>query len=55
MSLEESTLPLRKKMREDPEEWKHKLGSESLTEIWQMGYRDLTDLQRPFEYVPFLC
>lgn len=40
-------------MREDPEEWKHKLGSEALTEIWQMGYRDLMDLQHPFEYVHF--
>ena len=51
--LDESTLPLRKKMRESPDPWKHKLGSEALTEIWQLGYRSLEDLQNPFEYVLF--
>ena len=38
-------------MRESPDPWKHKLGSEALTEIWQLGYRSLEDLQNPFEYV----
>ncbi|TDL19394.1 hypothetical protein BD410DRAFT_774040 [Rickenella mellea] len=48
VSLEESTAPLRQKMREPPAEWPHKLGSEALTEIWEMGYRDIHDLQAPF-------
>ncbi|KIO06973.1 hypothetical protein M404DRAFT_137213 [Pisolithus tinctorius Marx 270] len=49
VGLEEATRELREKRREDPEDWTWSLGSESLTEIWQMGYRDLTDLQNPFQ------
>lgn len=49
VGLEEATRELRGKRREDPEDWTWSLGSESLTEIWQMGYRDLTDLQNPFQ------
>ncbi|KAI6133645.1 THO complex subunit 1 transcription elongation factor-domain-containing protein [Pisolithus croceorrhizus] len=49
VGLEEATRELREKRREDPEEWPWSLGSESLTDIWQMGYRDLTDLQNPFQ------
>lgn len=49
VGLEEATRDVRKKMREEPPEWEHSHGSESLTEIWAMGYRDLTDLQRPFQ------
>lgn len=49
VTLEQATQSTRDKMREDPEEWKWKLGSESLTEIWEMGYRDLSDLQTPFQ------
>ncbi|EIN12840.1 hypothetical protein PUNSTDRAFT_97766 [Punctularia strigosozonata HHB-11173 SS5] len=48
VGLEEATAGARKKMQEDPPEWPHALGSEALTEIWEMGYRDLDDLQRPF-------
>jgi len=33
----------------DPEEWSHSLGSAPLTEIWEMGYRDLGDLENPFQ------
>ncbi|TFY63371.1 hypothetical protein EVJ58_g3295 [Rhodofomes roseus] len=48
VGLEEATREVRMKMRMDPEPWPHKLGSAPLTEIWEMGYRDLMDLQRPF-------
>lgn len=50
-SLEESTEAARAKLRADMEEYKHKLGSAALTEIWAMGYRDLNDLQNPFMWV----
>ncbi|TFK56323.1 hypothetical protein OE88DRAFT_1740661 [Heliocybe sulcata] len=46
LSLETIIAPIRKKIREDPPEWEHRLGSAPLTEIWEMGYRDLRDLQR---------
>lgn len=49
VGIEEATQDARKKRREDPEPWPHKLGSEALTEIWLMGYRDLFDLQHPFQ------
>ncbi|KAI0095149.1 THO complex subunit 1 transcription elongation factor-domain-containing protein [Irpex rosettiformis] len=48
VGIEEATHNARKKRREKPEPWPHELGSEPLTEIWLMGYRDLTDLQHPF-------
>ncbi|KAI5115877.1 hypothetical protein M0805_001137 [Coniferiporia weirii] len=48
VSLEEETAPLREKMRAPMEEYKHKLGTETLTEIWAMGYRDLYDLENRF-------
>ncbi|KAI1791959.1 UDP-glucose 4-epimerase [Ganoderma leucocontextum] len=48
VGLEEATEGSRKKMRMDPEPWPHRYGSAPLTEIWEMGYRDLWDLQRPF-------
>lgn len=38
-------------MRAEPEEWVHSLGSAHLTEIWEMGYRDLSDLENPFQCV----
>ncbi|KAH9884633.1 UDP-glucose 4-epimerase [Cubamyces lactineus] len=49
VGLEEATEVVRKKMRMDPEEWPHRYGSEPLTEIWEMGYRDLRDLERYFQ------
>ncbi|KAI9459644.1 THO complex subunit 1 transcription elongation factor-domain-containing protein [Lactarius psammicola] len=49
-NLEESTRSKREGMRTDPEEWSHSLGSAPLTEIWEMGYRDLGDLENPFQY-----
>ncbi|RPD64553.1 hypothetical protein L227DRAFT_649768 [Lentinus tigrinus ALCF2SS1-6] len=49
VGLEEATEGVRKKMRMDPEPWPHHYGSAPLTEIWEMGYRDLYDLQHPFQ------
>ncbi|KAJ6575486.1 UDP-glucose 4-epimerase [Mycena capillaripes] len=49
VGLEEATREVRRKMREPTEEWPWRLGSEPLTEIWDMGYRDLLDLQNPFQ------
>lgn len=49
LDLFDATAPIRAKMREPPEDWKWQLGTEPLTEIWDMGYRDLTDLQNPFQ------
>ena len=34
------------KLNEPLEEYQHKLGSEALSEIWAMGYRDLDELTR---------
>lgn len=51
VGMEEATRSVRQKMQEDPPEWEHSLGSAPLTEIWDMGYRDLHDLQHPFQYV----
>ncbi|PIL31082.1 hypothetical protein GSI_05778 [Ganoderma sinense ZZ0214-1] len=48
VGLEEATEGERKKMRVDQEAWPHRYGSAPLTEIWEMGYRDLWDLQHPF-------
>ena len=44
---------MRKKaeMMADPDEWGHKFGTAPLTEIWEMGYRDLVDLPQPFQCV----
>lgn len=51
IGLQEATLNVRQKMREDEPEWQHRYGSGPLTELWEMGYRDLYDLQHPFQYV----
>lgn len=49
VGIEEATQGARKKRREEPEPWPHSLGSEALTEIWLMGYRDMFDLQQAFQ------
>ncbi|KAK2461523.1 hypothetical protein APHAL10511_005986 [Amanita phalloides] len=46
--LLDATAEVRREMTEPPEDWPWSLGSEPLTEIWEMGYRDLQDLQTPF-------
>lgn len=51
VGFEEATRKKRAEMMADPEEWEHKFGTAPLTEIWEMGYRDLMDLQRPFQCV----
>jgi THO complex subunit 1 transcription elongation factor len=50
-TLEERTRATREEMRAVPEEWPHALGSAPLTEIWEMGYRDLWDIENPFQCV----
>ena len=49
VGLERATKMVREQMRESPKEWDWKLGSQPLSEIWEMGYRDLSDLQNPFQ------
>lgn len=49
VGLWEETEEVRKKMRLEPEPWPHTLGSGPLTEIWDMGFRDIRDLQNPFQ------
>ncbi|KAH7927255.1 UDP-glucose 4-epimerase [Leucogyrophana mollusca] len=49
VGLEEATRAARAKRREEPEDWAYSLGSQPLTEIWEMGYRDLNDLHNPFQ------
>ncbi|KAH9980603.1 THO complex subunit 1 transcription elongation factor-domain-containing protein [Russula compacta] len=48
-TLEERTRAKRGEMRAEPDEWPHSLGSAPLTEIWEMGYRDLWDLENLFQ------
>ncbi|KAH6917103.1 UDP-glucose epimerase [Coprinopsis sp. MPI-PUGE-AT-0042] len=43
-----ATKVARGEMQSSPEPWQWNLGTEPLTEIWAMGYRDLWDLQNPF-------
>ncbi|KAF8641070.1 hypothetical protein AX17_000714 [Amanita inopinata Kibby_2008] len=47
--LFDATLDVRRRMTEPPKDWPWSLGSEPLTEIWEMGYQDLQDLQMPFQ------
>ena len=54
VGMEEATEGARKRMRMDQEAWPHRYGSAPLTEIWEMGYRDLWDLQHPFQCVAVL-
>ncbi|KAJ6609332.1 THO complex subunit 1 transcription elongation factor-domain-containing protein [Mycena sp. CBHHK59/15] len=54
VGMEEATREIRNNMPKRPEEWPWRLGSEPLTEIWDMGYRDLYDLQSPFQYKSIL-
>ena len=51
VGFEEATRKKKTQMMADPDEWEHKFGTAPLTEIWEMGYRDLADLQRPFQCV----
>ena len=51
IGFEEATRKKKVEMMTDPDEWEHKFGTGPLTDIWEMGYRDLTDLQRPFQCV----
>ena len=48
-SLEDDALPHLKQLKDPIEEYPHKFGSEALSEIWAMGYRDLRDLENVFK------
>ncbi|KAJ7150385.1 THO complex subunit 1 transcription elongation factor-domain-containing protein [Mycena filopes] len=48
VGLEEATREVRRKMREPSAGWMWKLGTQPLTEIWELGYQSLEDLQIPF-------
>jgi len=50
IGLFEATRELRQRLRQPREDWRYTLGTEPLTEIWQMGYRDLHDLENPFQF-----
>lgn len=50
----EATKDIREQLRAAPPDWKWSLDTESLTEIWEMGYTNLTDLRNPFQHVSFL-
>lgn len=49
VGLEEATKDIRTKMGEAPPQWPHTHGSSALSEIWALGYRDLSDLERKFQ------
>lgn len=49
VGLLEATKATRARMREPPADWEWRLGTEPLTEIWDMGCRGLDDLQNPFQ------
>lgn len=49
VGLFEATRNVRQKMKEPPTDWEWRLGTEPLTEIWDMGCRGLEDLQHPFQ------
>ncbi|CAA7268047.1 unnamed protein product [Cyclocybe aegerita] len=49
VGLVESTRHIRENLRQPPPEWKWALGTESLTEIWEMGYSSLRDLRDPIQ------
>jgi len=45
----DATKGMREKMSDPPSDWKWMLGTQPLTEIWEMGYTSLYDLQNPFQ------
>ncbi|KAJ3520430.1 hypothetical protein NMY22_g12764 [Coprinellus aureogranulatus] len=48
VGLWEATRPARTEMQKPPEPWKWKLGSAPLSQIWDQGYKDLSDLEQPY-------
>lgn len=55
VDLFEATKSIREELRAAPPDWQWSLGTESLTEIWEMGYTSLSDLRNPFQYVLSQC
>ena len=49
VDLFEATKEERLEKMQPPPDWQWRLGSEPLTEIWDMGCRGLEDLQTPFQ------
>lgn len=49
VGLFQATKDLRGQMRKPRENWPYLLGTEPLTEIWEMGYRGLDDLENLFQ------
>ena len=49
VGLFDATKGIREKMQHPPSDWRWMLGTEALTEIWEMGYTSLYDLQNPFQ------
>ncbi|KAF9532095.1 THO complex subunit 1 transcription elongation factor-domain-containing protein [Crepidotus variabilis] len=49
VGLFEATEGTRRQLREQAPDWRWSLGTEPLTEIWEMGYNDLRDLENPFQ------
>jgi len=49
VGLFDATKGIREKMKEPPSDWKWNLGTEALTDIWEMGYTSLYDLQTLFQ------
>lgn len=47
IGLVEATKESREKMRQPLEPWKWKMGSESLTSIWALGYTGMDNLENP--------
>lgn len=52
VGLWDATKEARTKMRKFPEPYEWALGSASLTEVWELGFRRLDDLERYSRYVP---
>lgn len=49
VGLWEETGEARKKMKIEPKQWEYRQGTAALTEIWDMGLRDIRDLENPFQ------
>jgi hypothetical protein len=51
-SFDETTTANLAKLQEPLEPWEWKYGTEALTELFEMGYRDITELEDPPRHVP---
>lgn len=51
VGLWEATRAARAEMQKPPEPWKWALGSAPLSQVWDQGYKDLSDLEQFHRYV----